>query len=599
MSDTPKEKLNTSKQNEKNNSLGNENLGLGDESNITSEIDDLSEEVSTLSKPTKAPYIDKESTIFTTDRNYNSKTVVIDSGKKRITRVIVSVVVVLALVGSIFAITRFIPKDASETSSGDTSSSSVFSIPVIAADAESVESVSVKNSVDSFDLYSRNVETVASSSTSETSSEVTTSKAWFVTGLDENVVNSSLISSYVNKCISLTAFKLMEDKSLDYGLDTPTTVITVKCKSDYEYSYTISIGDKTPDSSGNYVRIEVTSDATDDISSKINTTVPGDGNIYIVTSSNLSSYEVGTISFANTKMVAAIEQTDANASYFTDSKLSSFDYITLSGTQDESEIRIEPNPDTESVIPFKVTKPVVRYADDQKLADYLTLFSSGLSASSVVSYSQTAEELAQYGFNNPMAVITMKVGEKTEKLIVGSEKDGYYYVTVAGKSPIYMVATTSMAYVSLSSSEYYSSFLFLDNIVTVSSMQFTSDGQDITFDLVSTKDEDDNDVLTVSYDGTTVSTDSMRDLYQYVLGLEPQEYLNEGVEGTNVLTITIKYSNGNSNKVIKFTTAEDSSRQLMATVDGIAQGLVSNSSVTDVIGYVKEVALGNEIASPN
>ncbi|MDD4698810.1 MAG: DUF4340 domain-containing protein [Oscillospiraceae bacterium] len=588
MSDTPDKNLNTPESNGQNNSLENENLDFPIKDDTIQQTNDLNKEASDVSKPPKAPYIDEESTIFTATKNYDNKKVVIDSGKKRIGRIVVSVVVVLALLGSIFAITSLIPTDK-ETSS-DTSSSSIFSIPVIATDSENVESVSVKNSVDSFDLYFETVES-ASSDTASTSSESTSSKAWYVSGIDKSLTSSSIVSSYIDSCTSLTAFKLMEDQSLDYGFDTPSTVITVKCNSNY--SYTITVGDVTPDKSGNYVRVDVISDSNVDVNSEISTTVPGNGNVYIVTTENLSSFEVETTNFANLQIVDAIAQTDANSSYFTDSKLATFDYITLSGTNYDSEIRIEPNSDAaSSYIAFKVTKPAVRYADAEKLTDYITLFSSGLSASAVISYSQTDENLALYGFSNPLAVITMKVGDKIEKLTIGSEKDSTYYVIVDGKSPVYMVATSSMAYASLPLTDYYSQFLLLDNINTISSIQFVSDGQDIKFDLAFSNDEDDTDVLTATYDGTTVDSDSMKNLYQSVLMLEPQEYLNTGVEGTNVLTITIKYNNGNSNKIIRLTTYEDSSRRYMATVNGAVQGLISKSSVTSIISNVKEVALG-------
>lgn len=591
MSNSPEKNLNTSKSDTQEMSDMDENSLLKNESSTSPETDN-NKEASTLSKPPKDPYIEEESTIFTTARNYGSKTAVVDSGKKRMLRIVVSVVVVLALLGSVFAITTLIPKKATGDTSSETSSSSMFSIPVVAAKTENVKSVSVKNSVGKFDLYSKKAETTSSSSS--TSSGTTSDKAWYVTGIDEALTSSSLISTFVGKCTSLTAFKLMEDKNLDYGLDNPSTVINVSYEGDSNYSYTITVGNKTPDSSGNYVRVDATGN-----SSELETTVPGNGNVYIVTTSNLSGFEVDTTSFADLKMVNAITQTDVDASYFTNSKLSKFDYLTLSGTNFENEIRIEANPDTTSTLAFKITKPTNRYANSDKLSDYLTMLTSGLSASSVVSYSQTKENLALYGLNNPVAVITIKVGERTVKLTVGAEKDSNYYVIVDGKPCIYSVAATNMAFVSITSKEYYSQFLLIDNIKTVSSIRFESEGQDITIDLVSSKDENDKDVLAASYNGTTVNTESMRNLYQYVLMLEPQEYLNSGKEGSNVLTITLKYSNGNSNKVVKLTTSEDSSRQCLATVDGVVQGLISKSSITNIINYAKEVSLGHEIKSPS
>ena len=152
---TPEEKFNNSE-------------SSGEQNDIIPQTDDLNKEASIFPKPPKEPYIDEESTIFTTTKSNSNSKAVVDSGKKRIARIIISVVVVLALLGSIFAITKFIPSKTDIISS-ETSSTGLFSIPVIAADSKNAESVSVKNSVGSFNLYSEEVEST-SSDTSSTSS---------------------------------------------------------------------------------------------------------------------------------------------------------------------------------------------------------------------------------------------------------------------------------------------------------------------------------------------------------------------------------------------------------------------------------------------
>jgi hypothetical protein len=95
--------------------------------------------------------------------------------------------------------------------------------------------------------------------------------------------------------------------------------------------------------------------------------VSGDKNIYLVNDEYARYFNFNLIDLADTSDLAAVQFDSSIATYFGDTKvLESFDKITVSGKKFNREMVITPNPNPEQsdIVPFVVTSPQNRYADN-------------------------------------------------------------------------------------------------------------------------------------------------------------------------------------------------------------------------------------------
>ena len=192
--------------------------------------------------------------------------------------------------------------------------------------SDDFKTVTVTNKSGTFKLYSEEEKDESSSSSSDTSSS-STKTVWYLDGYAKDVINSSSVSGIVSSAASVTASREVTAKSAaECGLESPAVKADFVTKDGAEFS--LLIGGESPDGTGTYIKL-----STDD-------------KIYINDSSIDSSLEFDALSLAATDSIAGVPTSDLSSDYKDDNgDLSSFDSITLTGSNFPEKLTIAPNTD--------------------------------------------------------------------------------------------------------------------------------------------------------------------------------------------------------------------------------------------------------------
>lgn len=509
-------------------------------------------------------YIEENSTIFT-KKSYDDvpKKDVTGEGTKRIVLTAVSLCLAVAVIFGIFTIVKFLPDKV------ESSSSASYGTPMVTFDSNNLSSVSISYDDTSctFNKY------LDESSTSSGSSKY----YWTIDDINKKWIASSNVESYVKMFASLSAIKSIElDSDIDYGFDKPSFIANVKT-SDGKYDYTFTVGNQIASLGEYYVCLN--------------------DRYYVMSKSSVESFYVYSTDFANTTIFEPVDSSDV-PDYFNQDVLSYFDYINVSGSNFENDIRILCDKNDPSYNYYSMVSPYERYADPEFLDGFFSMFTDGLYSSGIYSYTSTSEELTKYGLDNPIAELVVKIGNYQIRLKVGPEQDGYYPTLFGDNSPIYKMSTNndSMFFVTSLVEEYVSVITVADFITEISSFKFMFDGFDKTIKL--THDNEDSSNWTASVDGTEINTTAVQNLYQHVILAAPIITLFEAERNDVVLKIVISYTDGSPDKLLEFTEHNDGTRRYISWVDGEAQGIVTKDRVFNIIENAQKVVNGEVIPSP-
>lgn len=509
-------------------------------------------------------YIEENSTIFTAK---SSDTVVkkkkTGDGKKRIVLTVVSLVLAVAVGLGIFAIVKFIPESA--TSSSNTE----FGVPIVTFDNNTINTVTVsyEGMNSTFKKY------LDESATSSSSGKY----YWTVDGVDKKWTSSSSIEGYIKQFASLSALRSIElSDNIEYGFDKPQFIATVKT-DDGKHDYVFTVGNQIASMGEYYVSLN--------------------DRYYVMPENSIKALYAYSTDFANTTLFEPVDAEDL-PNYFNQSVLSFFDYINVSGENFEKDIRIICQKDDPSYNYYYMTSPYNRFADPEFLDGFFSMYTDGLYASGIYSYTSTNEELISYGLDKPVAELITKIGNYMIKITVGTLKDGYYPIIFGDNSPIYKMSANnnSMFFVDSTVEEYVSVITIGDFITEISSFRFVFDGFDKTIKL--THNQDDSSDWTASVDGDEVDATSVQNLYQHVILASPIITLFEAEKKDTVLKIIVSYADGSPDKLLEFTISDEGTRRYVSWVNGEAQGIVTKDRIDNIIENAKKVTNGELISSP-
>ncbi|MDD2214382.1 MAG: DUF4340 domain-containing protein [Oscillospiraceae bacterium] len=437
--------------------------------------------------------------------------------KKR-TVIILTALLVLLVAGLVVSkLTGFTLPSSETTAASTTAADTDYLINLDAAD---VDKITVTNSEGSF-VFGVEAE---SSGTDSSSTTVT----YTLESPDVSTPDSAQVKSLASRYLSLpvqTVAATSEAELADYGLATPQTTIT----------YTLKDGSKQVVQLGSLLK--------NDTSTGYAMLQDGDR---IVTLSN-----VGTLT-----VLSANDFTSKTIIPFKLSEIDSFSYTRKSDQLDlaaytyepEAEAGATPTPtptpdasatteDAETLAASRswmVTSPVSWEGG----SDINTLLGElqGLSATEIVS--QTIDDPAAYGLDDPAYAFTLNHGDETVTVKLGDEKEvGIRYASVSGRNELFTIDTSSLTSLDISSMSLFDKFAVLVNIQDVSAINLTTPTAqyDMTVFHPSTEEKEADDTLANHYtlngqdaDVLTSDDDSyFRDLYRGLLsimldGLDPQ-----------------------------------------------------------------------------
>lgn len=595
-------------------------MSLNDENKI--EQDSVEQQTADEVKAVEAKVEDRaeekkqqESTIFA-KHTYNTKKPVKNGNVKRVMVCAVAMLLCVALVGGIMWITSTIsvkePESSLTASAADEDkfvllknddivkpSTAVINGETVDVDTN-IESIYFINGYDEFTVkpYFVEAEEDTSSSSASTSSSEPAYKyetMWYVEGIDRELTVSSAIADKVEECLTLSAFKEIENNQ-------------GSVEEYHEY-----FGMKEKLTAGFVVRFN---DGTEDITVTVGTALLTGEAYYVLTSLSDTVYAVknsfaeryfcSTKEFADPTVIEPIVKTDENEGYFNESGvLARFDKIKISGEVfggKTYEFGMSTGVSAD-YMPYKMTAPYSRPANDEFVGKILNIASNGLDATALYSYKITDTDIEECGFDNPKCVVELTVKDYSFKLVIGGTRNDEtesMTAMIEGKTQAFGIDVDEIAFLVNASNDITKMFnqsFIREDIYTIKSFTVkTADGTS-TFDLTHTLREGETDVYdTVVKKGDTVmQTQSFKLIYQRVLMLSLMEFVTEANHSNTVLTVTFEYIEGGQPKVVEFTESPDDIYHYVAWVDGTPLGEILKASLDDVIECLDIYLEGGEV----
>lgn len=512
---------------------------------------------------------------------------------KRNTRyILITLAAAVVLGGAITALLLTQPAaSAEEDSSSSMASSSTEEISLYSHEGEDVASIDVTNAEGGYRILT-NVEIIENSSSSSdsesdsSSSEPQTFVTYYLDGIDQDLQNTSSVSTAAGYCTSLSATREIgaaEDLNLEeYGLDDPQLSVTTTLSDGEESSY--SVGDEGP-VSGYYVLY--------------------DDKVYVSESVGDSLFN-NRLDFVNTTILSITPPEDTDDSSSSDSSSANeeatneFTKFTFTGTNFPQEVQIVPQ--TESLnSDYKLSVPYEVDADQESMTS-ITSGVASLTATSVAAVEPTEEQLAEFGLAEPTVRLDFAVNGNSYTLLSGgTSEDGGRYVMLDGVDVVYICDDSTVGvWANATLFSLRDSFVLMQNIANINRLTVeTPNGTDV-FNLTRTENEESSTEDNIVYDYSVKGTDG-QDItykgvftayYQTIIGIQ---LLDETTEtepsGEPMLTVTYDYYDGRDPHTVSYYDIGD--RRCLVEVDGTVVGVVSQSVVQSVIDNT-EVVLQNK-----
>ena len=333
--------------------------------------------------------------------------------------VILTLVLCVALAGSVFGIYRFLPKQEEENTSSSGMTLSLFDYSQYVTydssltESEGVKNILVTNPTGSYEVvYSIVEKTQTNSVTGE--EETGPAIEWSIAGQEGVRFDSDTIQYLVGdllKVIYTTVYNTdanalnAEGITLrqECGFDNPTATMTVNFNDGK--TYTIYLGSELP-TGGSYYLMQ-----------------SGDDTIYVAEDIDVSYFLRGISYYVSQQMVPMLEESDADSSYFADGLLNRFDEITISGRNFAQPIVLEMADSSQIAVPtdYRMTSPVQQAADTDKVTTLLSPLANGLEATECLVMKATSDDIREYGLDSPIREVRYVVDGETYVLKVGNQ----------------------------------------------------------------------------------------------------------------------------------------------------------------------------------
>lgn len=493
------------------------------------------------------------STIFSAPAEHNDKK---PTKSPLLKRLLATLLAVCLIAGVTVAVVKLIPEKA-EDENADTT------FEVISIDTANIATAEVIEEKNKITFVSELVEGQSESKT-----------VWHIDGIDKDLTDSDKIESAVESASKINAIKLIEGDLADYGLGTPKLTINFTAANLSFENFSVLVGDTAPAGLGYYCKI----------SNK-------DG-IYLVNNDFSALFGCSPLDFADTTGIPGIEQTAENADCFSDGSLVLFDYIKLSG-QNYNGLTIVPQTDEKinSYFAYKITSPSVRIGNDTAVNELLTIATNGIASSGAYCFNPTAADIEKYKLNDPYVTFEISVKGKVYTIKAAKVDDTYFAVMVSGGNMIHKIPAASMSFVNNKTTDYYSSFIILENLSGLSGFNVAfQNGQSYNF---KTEYNSENESYRAFLGENELDIENFKKLYRQFIELTPAEYDSKVINGA-VLTINLVHSDGTPNTVVEFKVY--SPQRYQVELDGIPMGLITASTYEKFAQNIENTAQGKPVA---
>lgn len=471
-------------------------------------------------------------------------------------RLLAAALALLIVIGATVSVIKLIPEKQEETPKD-------LSFNVINIDSANIEKAEIK--------YESSALTLLSAVKEENG---TSSVNWSVDGVAETYTDSSKIKSTVDSAAAIKASKIVEGTPADFGLDKPRAEITLTARNSAFETVTVKIGNSAPANMGCYLMLS------------------NDSKIYLADTSVLSLIDLNALDFATTTGLTGVVKTSENSDCFSDTSIKKFDYITLSGKNYPTPLKIEMQEDENlnAYFAFKITSPALRIGNDDKIIELINSLSTGITSSGAYAFDPDTAALKSYRLDDPDVVITISVKNKTYTILASKVDDSTYAAIDTYGGMIHKIPASSLTVATAKPTDFYSTFIVLENLSGLSNFKAEfKNGETYNFQTIYNKD---NESYKALIDGKELNIDNFKALYRQFISLTPVEQDSKTLSDC-ALTVTLVHSSGSADTVIKFKPYSDARYQV--EMNGIPMGLITLAHYDKFASNIKNVAEGNTV----
>ncbi len=489
--------------------------------------------------------------------------------RKRLIAIISSVLAVAVLIGGTIAIIRLIPKKKTDDDTS-TLTQSPESHSLVEIDESEVSEVIITNNNGSFTFNATQEITESESSSSTTTS-------WILAGGNMELVSSDKISDTVGTLLSLYSTQDLAAVSDEIsGFDSPTYTAVITKTDGSEITVTVG---KEYAGQGMYC-VKTSTDES----------------VYLVEKSSLDTLGFTTEDLYRDFSVEGINMDEISEEYLANGTISSFDKLTISGDSFPQSVEIVMNDDEQlsGYLPYLITSPEKRLANDTAVTEILSTFSTGISAEGIYSADTKSSSLRKYGLRNPYLTITLDLDGKSYTIKISALQEDNYYAAVSDSSEVICkIEPSSLPFINCDIENFYGTSVYMSSINELSNMTFTTENMTHSFDIVYDDSEDAKETYVITCDGEKISAPNFQNFYQEFVGLQVSDFDTSFTSRAKVLSITLTYSSDNSTKTIDF--YPSSATKYLYEIDGKPMGRVSTSSISNIIKLIERVAEDKKI----
>lgn len=372
---------------------------------------------------------------------------------------------------------------------------------------------------------------------------------WVVNNDPSIKISQSKADTLAYECSSVTVKQLVAENVSDlstYGLSEPKSKVTVLLKDGS--SQTILIGNKTADGSLGYLMLS------------------GESTVYAKSASGIDS------------LAPKLEKLrDASLYSVKDTEVTALS-IARQGGHKISLIREEQPPAEEGGEPtylWKMTEPLEKNANDYNLSENVLKTILELSFDSVAD--NNAQNLSQYGLDEPYATYTVSDKEKTYTVLVGKESDTSRYVKTSDSNAVYLVANSKLEFLNVGYLQLVDKLIYLENIDGVNGVSIKSGNQSFEMEI-----EGSGDSAGYKINHVPIAEKAFKSAYQSVLGITLDDFTELGAkpQGSAECTVTYHKKEGGDAQVAFYSWDE---RNYLVTVDGVGNLLCRKKQVTNML----------------
>ena len=278
-----------------------------------------------------------------------------------------------------------------------------------------------------------------------------------------------------------------------------------------------------------------------------------------------------------------------------DTENSQFTTLTLSGTNFDKEVVIQPNEDDEIQCDYVIASPNKNFADNTEVSSASGGI-RGLYADKVTAVNPNAYKLRKLGLSAPYARVNAVYTDETVSLKASKpDSDGNCYIMKKDGNIVYKISAEKIPWVNSSYEKLVSEYVLEVDLKTVKNLKVDAYSFDITTKTINTTDdkgEESSSIETITkYNGKELDEVNFETFFNNLSLLKKSVKTSPEPDGKTALRVVYSYSSGRSDDTLVFY------KSGIIAINGTPSGRASISYIEKLKAQAKAVSKGDEVKS--